>query len=301
MENESKSNKKNLLYTIVGMLVLIVLVLLYLLNNISNKQDITEKAKTEVEVALKGKEEALSQAEVLLEQYKKDSLALAGDNLILSEDLIRRKKEIAKLVSELKTTKANSQSSLNELKAQLEEFTSRLAKLESENKELTAKNTVLENQNTNLNNNNTLLSAEKTKLIALASRLQASAVKIETLKKKWLTGKETGTLKATAVEAFRISFSINENTVALAGDKTLYIKITGPEGITLANNGQGGTFDIDGKSSKYTYKISSVFENTTKPVQPTVWKPTAQLKTGKYTVEIYSDGYKMGSSILDLK
>ena len=36
-------------------------------------------------------------------------------------------------------------------------------------------------------------------------------------------------------DAFRISFSINENNVAEAGDKTLFVKITGPEGVTLAN------------------------------------------------------------------
>ena len=82
---------------------------------------------------------------------------------------------------------------------------------------------------------------------------------------------------------------------------TLFVKITGPEGVTLANSGQGGTFDFDGKSSKYTYKISTVFENETKPVQPTVWKPTEQLKPGKYTIEIYAEGYKMGSTVLDLK
>jgi hypothetical protein len=121
------------------------------------------------------------------------------------------------------------------------------------------------------------------------------------LKKKWLTGKETGTLKASAVEAFRISFSINDNNVAEAGEKTLFVKITGPEGVTLANGGQGGQFDFDGKSSKYTYKLTTVFENDLKPVQPTVWKPESQLKPGKYTVEIYSEGYKMGSTVLDLK
>jgi len=215
--------------------------------------------------------------------------------------LVSRKKEIAKLVADIKSNKANSQAAITDLNRQLADLTARLAQVESENKELIAKNEVLTNQNDNLSKENTNLSADKAKLKSLAARLQASAVKIETLKKKWLTGKETGTLKANAVEAFRISFSINENNVAEAGDKTLYVKITGPEGVTLANSGQGGTFDIDGKSSKYTYKISAVFENETKPVQPTVWKPTEQLKPGKYTVEIYSEGYKMGSTVLDLK
>lgn len=301
MQNQNESNNKPLLYTIIAILVVIIAVLLYMLNNVSVEKDNTEKAKTAVEETLKGKEEALVKAELLLEQYQKDSLALAGDNLILSEELVSRKKEIAKLVADLKSNKANSQAAVNYLNKQLADLLARLAQVESENEELITKNEVLTNQNDNLSKENSSLSADKAKLKSLAARLQASAVKIETLKKKWLTGKETGTLKASAVEAFRISFSINENNVAEAGDKTLYVKITGPEGVTLANSGQGGTFDIDGKSSKYTYKISAVFENGTKPVQPTVWKPTEQLKPGKYTVEIYSEGYKMGSTVLDLK
>ena len=301
MQTQNESNNKPLLYTIIAILVIIIGVLLYMLNNVNTERDSTEKAKTAVEETLKGKEEALAKAELLLEQYQKDSLALAGDNLILSEELVARKKEISKLVADLKSNKARSQSSIDELNRQLADLTARLAQVEAENKELIAKNDALNSENQNLNNENNKLTVEKTKLKSLASRLQASSVKIETLKKKWLTGKETGTLKASAVEAFRISFSINENNVAEAGEKTLYVKITGPEGVTLANGGQGGTFDFDGKSSKYTYKLTSVFENELKPVQPTVWKPDAQLKPGKYVVEIYSEGYKMGSTLLDLK
>jgi hypothetical protein len=301
MQNQNESNNKPLLYTIIAILVVIIAVLLYMLNNVSVEKDNTEKAKTVVEETLKGKEEALRKADLLLEQYQKDSLALAGNNLILSEELVSRKKAIVKLVAELKSAKASSQQAIKELNNQLADLIAKLERIELENKELMAKNEVLTNQNDNLSKENTNLTADKAKLKSLAARLQASAVKIETLKKKWLTGKETGTLKANAVEAFRISFSINENNVAEAGDKTLYVKITGPEGVTLANSGQGGTFDFDGKSSKYTYKISALFENETKPVQPTVWKPTEQLKSGKYTVEIYSEGYKMGSTVMDLK
>lgn len=301
MQNQNDSNNKPLLYTIIAILVVIIAVLLYMLNNVSTEKDNTEKAKTEVQKTLKGKEEALVKAELLLEQYQKDSLALAGDNLILSEELVTRKKAIAKLVADLKSNKANSQEAIADLNRQLADLTVRLGEVEAQNKELIVENEVLNTQNTSLNKENSNLSTEKIKLKSLASRLQASAVKIETLKKKWLTGKETGTLKASSVEAFRISFSINENSVAEAGEKTIYLKITGPEGITLANSGQGGTFDFDGKSSKYTYKLTTPFDKETKIIQPTVWKPTAQLKAGKYTIEIYNEGFKMGSSVLDLK
>ena len=140
MQTQNESNNKPLLYTIIAILVIIIGVLLYMLNNVNTERDSTEKAKTAVEETLKGKEEALTKAELLLEQYQKDSLALAGDNLILSEELVARKKEISKLVADLKSNKARSQSSIDELNRQLADLTARLAQVEAENKELIAKN-----------------------------------------------------------------------------------------------------------------------------------------------------------------
>ena len=129
MQTQNGSNNKPLLYTIIAILVIIIGVLLYMLNNVSTERDNTEKAKTAVEETLKGKEEALAKAELLLEQYQKDSLALAGDNLILSEELVARKKEISKLVADLKSNKARSQSSIDELNRQLADLTARLAQV----------------------------------------------------------------------------------------------------------------------------------------------------------------------------
>ena len=70
MQNQNESNNKPLLYTIIAILVVIIAVLLYMLNNVTVEKDNTEKAKTVVEETLKGKEEALGKAELLLEQYQ---------------------------------------------------------------------------------------------------------------------------------------------------------------------------------------------------------------------------------------
>jgi uncharacterized coiled-coil DUF342 family protein len=273
----------------------------FMLRNTKGELSTTVAAKTEVENKLKGKEEALTQANLLIEQYHRDSVALAGQNKSMSQDLIRRKQEIAKLVAEIKSNKASSQSTISDLNNKLTELNAKLVELELKNQELTRENSTLKSNNSELNKEVQTLSTEKSKLKSLASRLQASALKVETLKKKWLSGKETGTLRAKDVEAFRISFNITENNVADAGQKTIYVKITGPEGTTYLGPAGESTFDFEGKSSKYTYKVITTFENETKAVEPSIWKPNNSLKTGKYTIEIYSEGYKMGSSVLDLK
>ncbi len=301
MQNREEKNNKPLLYTLIAILLIIVVVMFFMLRNTKSELTTTVAQKTEVENKLKGKEEALTQANLLIEQYHRDSIALAGQNKSMSADLIQRKQEIAKLVAQIKSNKASSQATITDLNKQLADLTAKLADLELKNEELTRENTTLKSNNSELNKEVQTLSTEKTKLKSLASRLQASALKVETLKKKWLSGKETGTLRAKDVEAFRISFNINENNVADAGQKTIYVKITGPEGTTYAGPGGESTFDYEGKSSKYTYKVVTVFENETKPVEPSIWKPSNSLKTGKYTIEIYSEGHKMGSAVLDLK
>ncbi|MFN5890753.1 MAG: hypothetical protein ACK448_10180 [Bacteroidota bacterium] len=301
MQNREEKNNKPLLYTLIAILLLIVVVMFFMLRNTKGELSTTVAAKTEVENKLKGKEEALTQANLLIEQYHRDSVALAGQNKSMSQDLIRRKQEIAKLVAEIKSNKASSQSTISDLNNKLTELNAKLVELELKNQELTRENSTLKSNNSELNKEVQTLSTEKSKLKSLASRLQASALKVETLKKKWLSGKETGTLRAKDVEAFRISFNITENNVADAGQKTIYVKITGPEGTTYLGPAGESTFDFEGKSSKYTYKVITTFENETKAVEPSIWKPNNSLKTGKYTIEIYSEGYKMGSSVLDLK
>lgn len=301
MQTREEKNNKPLLYTLIAILLLVVIVMFFMLQNTKTELASVQDGKSKVEGALKERETALAQANMLLEQYHRDSIAMASQNRTMSDELILKKQEIAKLVAQLKSTKASNGAMINDLNKQLVVLNDRLAQLERENQDLKLANTRLTENNDQLNKEVNSLSTEKAKLKNIAARLQASAVKVETLKKKWLSGKETGTLRAKDVEAFRISFAINENHVADAGDKTIYVKVTGPEGTTLPGPGGESVFDFDGKQSKYTYKVVTTFENETKAVEPSIWKPAETLKKGKYTIEIYAEGYKMGSAVLDLK
>ena len=156
-------------------------------------------------------------------------------------------------------------------------------------------------ENAELNTQNNVLSKEGKRMKNLASRIQSSEIRVETLKKQWITRKETNTNRAKDVEALRISFNLAENKIAEAGERSIFVKITGPEGITL-NSGDGGIADLlDGKSTKYSYKTTVVYEKDSKQVPATVWKPTNKLTKGKYTIELFTEGYLLGSSVIDLK
>ncbi len=299
---QKNRNSKALLYTIIGILLALNAGLFYMWQKGGNEKEIVEKKLVITESNLKEKTTALAEAEYLLEKFRRDSAALVDNNKELNADLIKRKNEIAVLVSKLRNNKNASDAEIAELKSKIEELSLQLDQLQKENEELKEVNNQLEKEKEAAQTENKQLSAEKKKYKNIAQRLQAGSIRIEALKKRWITGKEATTNRAKDVEAFRTSFTLAENKVAEPGDKTIYVKVTGPEGVTLSNPGnEGGTFEYEGKESKYTYKFSVTYDQESKAVPATKWRPARDLKKGKYAIELYCDGFKIGSEALDLK
>lgn len=305
MQNQQDRNNKSILYAIIIILLLFNLGLFYLWQTGNSKKDELTSENTALAGTIKHKEELLATADALIEQYRTDSSAMSAANKKISKELAEKGNEIARLAFQLRQAGSNvskNQQLINELNKKLAILSDRLAQLEKENVELKEKNETLKTANDQLSNENNVLSKEGRRLKNLAARLQSSEIRVETLKKQWITRKETNTNRAKDVEALRISFNLAENKVAEAGERTIYVKITGPEGVTLSHDGEGGIADLsDNKSTKYSYKTTVIFEKESKQVPATVWKPTNKLNKGKYSIELYTEGYLLGSSVIDLK
>jgi myosin heavy subunit len=300
--DQKNRNSKALLYTIIGILIALNAGLLYMWQKGGNEKETVEKKLETTTSNLKEKTAALEEAEFLLEKFRRDSAALVDNNKELSADLIKKKNEIAVLVAKLRNNKNASDAEIAELKSRMQELAMQLEQLQKENTELKEVNAQLQKEKETAESENRQLSAEKKKYKNIAQRLQAGSIKIEALKKRWITGKEATTARAKDVEAFRTSFTLAENKVAEPGDKIIYVKVTGPEGVTLSNPGnEGGTFEYENKESKYTYKFSVSYDQESKAVPATKWRPARDLKKGKYTIELYCDGFKIGGETLDLK
>lgn len=300
--DQKNRNSKALLYTIIGILIALNAGLFYMWQKSGNEKENVEKKLETTTGNLKEKTAALEEAEYLLEKFRRDSAALVDNNKELNTDLLKKKNEIASLVAKLRNNKNASDAEIAELKVKIMELTAQLDQLQKENEELKEVNNQLQREKDAAVSENKQLSAEKKKYKNIAQRLQAGSIKVEALKKRWITGKEATTSRAKDVEAFRTSFTLAENKVAEPGDKTIYVKVTGPEGVTLSNPGnESGTFEYENKESKYTYKFSVAYDQESKTVPATKWRPARDLKQGKYTVELYCDGFKIGSEVLDLK
>lgn len=301
MQNQQDRNNKSILYAIIAILLLFNIGLFYLWQSGNSKRDELTNVNSALGATIKQKESMIAAADAMISQYKSDSITMSEANKSVSRELAAKNNEIARLTFELRKSGANSKAIMAELQLKLADMAKRLAELERENVELKVKNENLNKENAELNTQNNVLSKEGKRLKSLASRIQSSEIRVETLKKQWITRKETNTNRAKDVEALRISFNLAENKIAEAGERSIFVKITGPEGITL-NSGDGGIADLlDGKSTKYSYKTTVVYEKDSKQVPATVWKPTNKLTKGKYTIELFTEGYLLGSSVIDLK
>jgi hypothetical protein len=258
--------------------------------------------KTALQNTVKDRDATIAAAEALLEQYHQDSAEMAANNIKISDEMARKSSEIARLTYLLKKEKYASQDMIDALNGKLSDLNKQLLALKEENVRLRDNNDSLLSVNQGLYGENTKLSLEGTRLKNLAARLSASEIKVEPIKNQFLTGKETTTVKASRVKGFKINFSVAENKIAEPGDRDVFVKVTGPEGLTLNNEGQGGVVELaDGKSAKYSYKTKIIFENNTLESPDIVWQPNKKLTPGKYVVQLFTEGYLMGSAGITLR
>lgn len=315
MENRSnfpaqEKDKKSrvLLYSIIGVLLTLNLGLLYMWRKgDKDKTQVQGQLVTEQKINME-KERLLMDARSLLAKYQADSVQLASKNVTISAELSAKKEELSRLVAKMQREKNSSESDKRDLKKKIEEMQAYIAKLEQENTELKEINNKLELSNqaqqeelTAAAQKNATLQKEAQRLKSIAERLKAASMRVDAMKKKFMSEKESTTDKAGSAEVLRIIMKVAENNEAAEGPRTLYVKVTGPEGVTIANPGnESGKMMYDGKESLYTYSIPFVFERSEKEFTSR-WKPINGLRKGNYNIEIYTEGYMIGSAKLNLK
>jgi len=72
------------------------------------------------------------------------------------------------------------------------------------------------------------------------------------------------------------------------------IKVTDENGQVIFDVAKGsGTFMLDGKEEFYTAAQEILFDNTRQKLS-LIYEKGSEYASGTYTVDIYTDGYKMG-------
>jgi len=117
-------------------------------------------------------------------------------------------------------------------------------------------------------------------------------------------GQEKETSKARKVDALRIMFDIDENRIAESGNKDIYLRLVGPDGTVLSSASNGSGMMTTAKGDQISYSLQkSIALTKEQPLKDVSvdWHQDGNYDKGVYLIEIFSEGYKVGSGNVTLK
>ncbi|GAB3898814.1 hypothetical protein [Spirosoma agri] len=138
----------------------------------------------------------------------------------------------------------------------------------------------------------------KTKM-TLASAMKAVNVEVNALAGN---GRERrgGIYKASRIDRLKIDFVMPSNPVASKDNKDIYVRILDANGSVISDSGIGGVLWYEGNEIGYSTRQTVPFENQDQRVS-IFFHRDAPYKPGAYTVELYAEGFRIGTSRFEVK
>ena len=234
-------------------------------------------------------------------QYDEMKVHLSNDSLIRQLD--KEKQRTQQLLEELRQTKATNAARITELKKELatvrevmRSYVRQIDSLDQVNKQLARENTRVRQQYQEQTKVVEQLTVDKQiaeEKVALASQLDAAAITVTPRNKR---GKEEKKVKN--VTQFMVNFTIVKNITVKTGEKTVYLRITKPDGEALGKDA-GNTFQYENVNLEYSAK--KYIEYTGEQQEVTMyWDVEEYLSAGTYTAYLFVDGVMIGEQSVTL-
>ena len=188
------------------------------------------------------------------------------------------------------------QAELDELRKMKDEYLERIDVLLVENEKLKKEKNELSSTVDSLTRN-----LEST--VSTASVLRAEYLKVTAYKKR-NNDKYVSTAMSKRANKIESCFTVLENKISKAGDKTVYLRVIEPGGKVLGNRSEGSsTFKKAGTTEDLLFTTSKVIEYKNDKTDVCVdWEEQDRVFTsGTYMIELYIDGNLAGVSSLVLR
>ncbi|MCM1291396.1 MAG: hypothetical protein NC201_00760 [Prevotella sp.] len=240
-------------------------------------------------------------------QYEGQQVYLKNDSLVQQYNQSRAK--VQQLLDELEREKKNnkrdnarSQARIRELEAEIGTLKGIVKHYLEEIKRLGEENEGLRNELAQANERYTEAASQASAAQASNERLSqtvklAKKLNITALTLRAYNRKDKPEKKVNKAAKFGVSFSVSPNNTASAGMKTIYVRVLTPEGTLL---GGGASFNYDGSNVAASASRQIEYANDEVPVS--IYVPvTTTLTAGDYRVEVFCDGYRLGSKSFTLE
>jgi hypothetical protein len=313
MENSNNTSKIALI--VLAVITAVLGVLYYRSNDLATSQaktieeKATELANTRIKLdsistqldnkiaeikSLGGQVEDLEALKIQLEQ---DKSALKKVNHATIESYTAKIKEYDLVLSQ-------KDAEIVEIKRQNGILTEDNKVLSTKNETLNSENSGLKTQNQSLNdsiNQVALKNKELARKVSIGAALKAQNIKVTTVK---ANGKEEdkSRFNGKKIEKLKVSFILAQNPITKLENKLIYLRILDGEGAIVSDEAAGsGKFNVDGKEMVYTNKQIANYSNDNQKVDILYHRGGTVYKGGKYTVELYSEGFKIGTGSFEVK
>lgn len=293
------SRRRRRLIGIIAAVVVALAVIIYLVVQLSSSKSEAAQKDEQIE-QLKLENEMIQSANEFRELDQQYSQLESNQINLLSNDSIvekyaAAKAQVEKLLNELKNEKNKSAAQISKLKAEIEtlkgilrDYTQMIADLKAENEGLRVENESVKDQNRQLTQHVDQVERANEQLnqrMTLAEKLNVTGVNLTPLNKKGKSEKNI-----TKAQRLMVTFTVPQNNSTPAGEKTIYLRITNPEGDLLGN---GGNFTFEGASVASTARRTIEYANEEIGGVTIYWDVNTTLNPGTYTVELFSDGYRL--------
>ncbi len=292
-------NKKNtgVLYGVIGLLVVVLAVSVYMLIDLKKDYDETRVVLEQNRIYFEMERDSL---EGELHNIYLSYDTLKTDNKRIQEEMAIQQEKINRLIA-IQADDAYKirmyKREMETLRSVLRSYIVQIDSLNSQNQALMAENVQLKRSEQQLKTEKNRLETDKAQLEEikdLASSLQVSDIYVEPINEK-----NRPRRRINSIDKIRTDFIVRANSVASPGDKTIYLRLERPDGITLGAP-EMEVITVGEEDLPVSASRTVTYENSDLPVS-IFWSNNGELVPGEYQVELYSGGRLIGSDLFTLK
>lgn len=285
-------NKKVFIIVLSSVIAVFIAVVIFFVHQ-SRK---TKKEMSEIVEMMTFEKEQLEQefADFSLE-FDDFPTTIQNDSLV--KLLENEKMKVQQLLEELRITKATNTRRIKELEKELKtvrgvmvHYVTQIDSLNRLNTKLLQENTEVRQKYQAATQTVQQLSKEKNTLNETVAR--ASKLDISNFEFKSLNAKDRPTKRFSQIATMQFDYTISRNITTKPGMKTVYLRITRPDGEILTKN-PNNVFHFEDKEIGYSSKKE--FEYEGESVDDVIyWKVEEILQAGNYTADFFIDGSHIG-------
>jgi len=234
-------------------------------------------------------------------ELKRIKAQLESDKKLLKSDLNFSIQKYSTKIKDYENFLTVKDKEFNNLKEENTQLKARTEILELEKEVVVQENTTLKNDRESLSQTVAEYSAENYNLqrqVTLASSMKAINVQVAALSSNGKT-REGNSFKASRIQKLRISFIMPSNAIAVKNRKDIYVRILDANG-GLIDNANAGVLEYEGNEIGYSIRQSVLFENNDQKVD-IIYAQETPYSSGKYEIELYCEGFRIGKGGFEVK